>query len=306
MNLLRPKRLPLLGRFAFTVLVLAMLASALGQATTETMDLSGPVATITDFREYPDTTERSMFQTMSFGPDGIALERVYFAYSFRDGSLRSRQVTTYDEAGNRLAAVTMDPDGNPLAQTVYRYDDQGQLIEEASYDAEGTETRRSTFERNAEGNVVVWEVYVAGELDRRTEVEYDAQGRQLEERKYENGQLTEIQTYTEPGWVSEIIEYDDEGQVESTGTIVESEHGSERWEMFDGDGNLEWEFTWAYDENGLTIERREVDGAGDEIVYTYEYEFDDNGNWIRMVVIEEFGDFPADTYEIRDREITYH
>lgn len=295
-----------LCRFVVLLVGFGALASAAAQVTTETADLLGPVATVTEFREFPDSTERNVFQTMSYDPSGTALERVTFSYSFMDGSLRSRLVTTYDEAGKRLAQVTLDPEGNPLAQTVYRYDDEGNLQEEASYDAEGTETRRSTYERDANGNVVVWQLYVGGELDQRTEYDYDEQGRVLEEREYEDGQLTEIETYSDPGRVSEFIEYDEEGNVESTGTVVESEHGTERWEIYDGDGNLEWDMTWTYDENGLTLERREVDGEGDQILYTHAYEFDENGNWIRMVVTEEYKDFPATTYEIRDREITYH
>jgi antitoxin component YwqK of YwqJK toxin-antitoxin module len=306
MHSILPSTVRRLGRLAVLLVGLGALATAPAQVTTATVDLLGPVATISDFREYPDTTERSMFQTMAYRPDGTALERVFFSYSFMDGSLRSRNVTTYDEAGNRLAAVTMDPDGNPLAQTVFRYDDQGNLLEEASYDAAGTETRRVTYERNADGDVVVWEVYVAGALDERNEVDYNAQGQQVEEREYEDGQLTALTTYPEPGRVSETVSYDEEGQVEGTRTATEGEHGTERWEIYDADGNLEWDMTWTYDPNGLILERREVDGEGDEIVYTHEYEFDDNGNWIRMVVTEEYKDIPATTYEIRDREITYH
>lgn len=283
-----------------------MVGAGVAQVTTETIDLVGPVATFTEFLEYPDTTERSVFQTMSYRPDGTALERVYFAYSFMDGSLRSRNVTTYDEAGNRLAVVSMDPDGNPIAQTVLRYDDNGNLVEEASYDAEGTETRRMRYERNADGDVVVWERYIGGELDERGEIDYDAQGRPIEEREYEDGRLTQIETYTEPGKVSEVISYDEEGQVESSRTVVESEHGTERMAIYDADENLEWDMTWTYDENGLTLERREVDGEGDEIVYAYEYEFDETGNWVRMVVTEFYKDMEPTTYEIRDREITYH
>ena len=302
----RRLRFSLLAPLTLALFALGASGHALAQVTTETVDLLGSVATVSEFQEYPGSTERNLSSTWAFRPDGTAAERVFFSYSFMDGSLRSRTVTTYDDRGLPLSRVTLDPDGNPLAQTVFRYDGDGRMTEEASYDAEGTETRRIVYERDAAGNVVVQERYQDGALDERTEREYDDEGRLLEEREYEEGRLTELETYTEPGRVAEFVEYDDEGEIESTGTFVDGEHGTERWTGYDADGNLAFELTWTYDENGLLRERREVDAEGEEIVYRYEYEFDATGNWVRMVVSEDFRDTPTTVYEVRDRQITYH
>jgi YD repeat-containing protein len=223
-----------------------------------------------------------------------------------DGSLGERQVTTYHEAGTALERVTMDPDGARLGRTVFRYDAAGRLVEEAGHDAAGAETRRVTYERNADGHVVAWEVYMNGELDRRTEVDYDAQGRAVEERTYQHGRMSELETYSEPGRVSEVVAYDREGRVRSTRTVVRSANGMERMEIFDRDGHLQFVSTWSYGANGLLTERSTVDGSGVGEVYTYAYELDGTGNWIRMVVTEAFGDAEPTTYEIRDRAIAYH
>lgn len=295
-----------LGRLIAVLLCVSALATAVGQESTETFDLVGAVATVTEFVEYPGATQRNVFQTLAFRPDGTALEHVYLGYSYMDGSLEERRVTTYDEAGKPLARVTTDPDGTPLGRTEFRYDGDGRLVEEASFDTAGAETRRVTYERNADGDVVVWEVYTNGELDRRTEVDYDGRGHVVEERTYEDGRPTELATYSEPGRVFEVVAYDGAGRVRSTRTGVESAHGMERMEIFDRDGHVQFVSTWSYDANGHMTERSTVDGSGVGEVYTYAYELDGTGNWIRMVVTEAVGGMEPTTYEIRDREITYH
>ena len=288
------------------VMVLACVQTAFGQITTQAVDLVGPVAIISEHHEYPETTERRLRQTWTFAPDGAAVERVWLTYDVTDGSLRSRQVTTYDEDGHPLASVTMNPDGEPMGQTVYRYDGDGGLVEQATYDADGVETRRVVYERDAAGNAVAEEFWVQGALDRRYERQFNEQGLLLEERMFRDGRLTEVETYREPGRVADIVRYDDAGEVDATGTLVSSEHGTEEWIFYDAAGNSTGGFFWTYGDNGLVRERREVDSEGREIIYTYAYEFDQRGNWVRQVVTEELGGGSTSVYEISDREIAYH
>lgn len=279
--------------------------SVFAQITTQTIDLVGPVESVLEYREYPGTTERQLLQTWQFTSEGTAQERVWFTYNFMDGSVRSRQVTTYDERGVPLVALTEDPDGEPMGQTVYRYDGAGRMVEQVSFDAEGTETRRVVYERDPDGNAVSEEHWVQGTLGRRYERDFDAQGRLVEQREFAVDRLTEVRTYIEPGRVAEFIEYDEEGDVETTGTLVDSEHGTEEWTFFDAEGNPTSGLFWTYAEDGLVQERRELDSDGREIVYAYAYEFDDRGNWVRQEISESIAG-SASVYEIREREITYH
>ena len=288
------------------ILVVVCAHTAFGQITTQAIDLVGPVATISEHHEYPETTERRLRQMWTFAPDGTAVERVWLIYDFMDGSLRSRQVTTYDENGHPLATVTMNSDGERVGQTVYRYHGDGELVEQATYNAEGVETRRVVYERDAAGNAVAEEFWVQGALDRRYERQFNAQGLLLEERMFRDGRLTEVETYSEPGRIAEIVGYDDTGEIDTTGTLVSSEHGTEEWTFYDAAGNSTGGFFWTYDENGLVTERREVDNEGREIIFTYVYELDERGNWIRQVVTEELGGGSTSVYEISDRAITYH
>lgn len=287
---------------ALVALVLAACASA--QTTAENLDLGGPVAHLEEYRWYPGTTERQLFQTFAIDEDGQAIERVYYAYSFRDGSLRSRYVTTYD-AGRRLATVVLDVDDEPIGQTVYRYDDEGRLTEEVTVDAEGAETRRVTYERDGAGNVVRQVDYTDGAVSRRFENVYDAEGGLIEQRSYdEEGRLYEVETYTVPDLEHDYVSYDEEGEVEATGSVVETEDGTVSWVEFGPDGEVAESYAFAYDENGLQIERRDVYGEDAADVYSYAYELDEYGSWVRRVTTENLGNGP-ETYEIRERVITY-
>lgn len=293
---------PLLVAPLLVALLLATMASA--QTTTENLDLAGPVATVEEYREFPGTTDRQLFQTWSFDEDGLATERVYYAYSFMDGSLRSRQVTTYD-AGRPLATVVLDADDEPTGQTVYRYDDQNRLTEEVTVDADGVETRRVAYERDGAGNVVRQVQYVDGAVRRTVENDYDADGGLIEQRRYdEEGRLYEVETYTVPDLEHDYVRYDEDGEVVATGSVVESEAGTVSIVQLGPDGEVAESYAFAYDENGLQIERRDVYGGGETSVYRYAYDVDERGSWTRQVTTEDLGS-GVETYEIRERVITY-
>lgn len=274
------------------------------QTTLETLDLSGPVAAVEEHREFPGTTDRQLFQTWAFDEDGLATERVFFTYSFMDGSLSGRRVTSYD-AGQPLATVVYDPDDEPTGQTVYRYDGEGRLSEQVTVDAEGIETQRTEYERDAAGKVVRETRYRNGAVSRTFERDYD-DGGLIEERAYdEEGRLYEVESYTVPDLEHEYVRYDEEGEVAATGRVIENEFGTVLIEDLGPDGSVSESYAFVYDEAGRVIERRSVFGEGkyDELL-TYAYEDDERGNWVRRVTTEDLGDGP-EAYEIRDRAISY-
>lgn len=290
---------------AATLAAVLVGGAAWAQTTSETLGLNGPVAEVEEYREFPGTTDRQLFQTWSFDADGVATERVYFTYSFRDGSLSGRQVTSYD-AGQRLATVVYDADDQPTGQTVYRYDGEGRLVEQVTVDAEGVETRRTEYERDADGNVVRETWFRDGAVQRTIESDYDADGGLIEERRFdEEGRLYEVETYTVPDLEHDYVQYDEEGEVEATGRVVENEFGTLLMEELGLDGEVDESYAFVYDEHGRVIERSSVygDGEYDELL-TYVYEDDAQGNWVRWVSTEDRGN-GAEVYEIRERTITY-
>lgn len=170
-----------LARRAGRALVAGSLAAlvtgwaALAQTTSETLGLAGPVAAVEEYRAFPRTTERQLFQTWAFDQAGLATERVYVTYSFMGGSLSGRQVTSCD-AGRILATVVYDADDEPTGQTVHRYDGEGRATEPVTVDADGVETRRIEYERDVAGDVVRETRYQDGAVRRTVESDDDASG----------------------------------------------------------------------------------------------------------------------------------
>lgn len=291
---------------AAVVAALALLVAAPVQAqtTVETLGLTGPVRAMDIYREFPGTTDRQLMFSWTFDEAGLATERVYFTYSFMDGSSTGRWVTTYD-AGLPLAMVVYDADDQPTEQTVYRYDGEGRMTAQVTVDAEGVETRRNDYERDASGNVVRETWIRDGALYATFERTFDASGELLEERSFDGeGDLMEVETYTVPGREYESVRYGEDGEVESTGRGIESEEGTVLLEVLAPDGSVDESYAFAYDDLGRVTERRSTYGEGDVELLTYTYEEDDRGNWVRRVTMEDLGN-GTEVYEIREREIAY-
>ena len=100
------------------------------------------------------------------------------------------------------------------------------------------------------------------------------------------------------------MRYDEEGDIEATGRVIENEFGTVLLERLAPDGSVDESYEFAYDQRGRVIERRTVSGGGDVELLRYTYEDDERGNWVRQVTTEDLGDGP-ETYEIRDRTIRY-
>jgi YD repeat-containing protein len=161
------------------------------------------------------------------------------------------------------------------------------------------------YEHDAAGNVVRWTQYRGGALDRTVERDYDADGARLEERRFDaEGRLIRIARYGVPGREYAYVEYDEEGEVVATGSVIESEFGTVLIEVLAPDGSPVESYAWTYDERGRVLERRSVydDGQREELL-SYAYDDDDRGNWVRQTT-EDDGDGP-EPYEIRERVIRY-
>jgi YD repeat-containing protein len=294
-------------------LTLASLALA-QPSDAERMGFAGPVESVTIYQTYePEEEEPRLRQEWTFGPDGAVTSMVFYSYSFMDGSLRFRGVTTYDADGRRTVQENVAPDGSILGTTTFAYDGEGREIEERVLDEDGTETRRLVSAYDDAGNLIVREVYRDGELAGRTEYDYDGEGRRVAARRFDaDGTLERDTTYTVPDLEYEMLEYDEDGEVEGRTVVVAGDHGTLSAETFLPDGTLDNATYFAYDEAGRMVRREDTvtyevlgEEQRDSSVTVYEYELDDVGNWVRRTSIEDVGMGP-DTIELQVREITYH
>lgn len=303
-------------------LVLLALASwatlatlAMAQASdAEEMGFTGPVASVTIYQTYePEEEEPRLRQEWTFSPEGAVTSMVFYSYSFMDGSLRFRGVTSYDADGRRTVREDIAPDGSIVGTTTFAYDGEGREVEERVLDETGAETRRVVSAYDGAGNLVARESYRDGELVGRTEYDYDGEGRRIAARRFDDaGTLERETTYTVPDLEYEMVEYGEDGEIEGRTVVVEGEHGTLSAETFLPDGTLDNATYFGYDEAGRIVRREDAvtyevlgEEQRDSSVTVYEYAFDDVGNWVRRTTLEDMGMGP-EPIELQVREFTYH
>lgn len=307
-------------RLAFVTSTMALLIAALGtvvhaQTTTESLDLIGPVASVTVYQTYqPEDEEPRLRQEWTFAPDGVMTSRSFYSYSFMDGSLNYRQVAELDETGRVLRTENVAPDGTIVGRSVHEYDGEGRPTRNTNFGEDGEETFGFAWTYDGDGNLTARETFRGGELVDRDEFEYDAQGRRIAGREVDGeGNLTAETTYSVPDLEYETIEYADDGTVEQRHVVVEGEHGVLSAESYLPDGTLADATYFEYrEEDGLTLQRSDIftyesmdTVRTSESTTVYEYEFDATGNWVRKVDVEDNGSGPT-TIAIEVREIEYH
>jgi hypothetical protein len=286
---------------------LALVAGhAAAQVTAGTLGLVGDVATVREYHAYADDDgERRLVVERAFDARGVATSHVFLSYALSDGSLRERQVTSFDDEGRRRVTVAYGPDGAERSRTEYDYDAAWRQVSERALDADGLETRRTDVERDAAGNPVLELRYRGDELRLRTERSFDAEGRWLEVRQYEpDGRLNEVRTAHAGGGSYDFELYDGDGEVEERGSVRVGPHGTESMVAFDGAGALAYEIRFTYDADGREVERRDVEADGSESAIVTRYVLDEVGNWTRIEVFEDYGG-GLELYEVREREIDY-
>lgn len=285
----------------FVALALGVVAAqgAAGQVTAlERAGLSGPVAHVLTEDENEDGARRLRSEAR-YDEAGRLLEIVSYAYDFRDGSLRSRTVTSYD-AGLRLMRETLDATGAVTSTGLFRYDERDLLVEEVVYDAAGVVTVRQTYAYDAAGNVVRHEHYRGAALFRVNELTYGADGALSRHEVFDgDGVLLSEATYADGGLALEETEYDEAGAVvRRTAARLDDRGNFVETLEFDADGAVVERSTFAYDERGLLVEDRfemDLTGRPSEYVTAYAYEFDPQGSWtVRRTL--EFGDVVETLY----------
>lgn len=149
-----------------------------------------------------------------------------------DGNLKSKELSEYDSAGNRLSLTKYTADDQ--VTHIAEYDSQGRVIESIDYDEDGKLSYRSTSEYGEDGK-------------RSSQNEYDADNQLQRQSTYEwvgDNIKKEVDTqyYGENGSVSgyRVLENDDNGN------HISDTHYDSDWNVtsytadyqYDADGNL--------------------------------------------------------------------
>lgn len=165
---------------------------------------------------------------------------------YDDGVLYSRD--SFDENGNRTVSEYYESDGSMTRET---FNENGDTAKRYKYYSDGS---YDVSEYNGFWRSSALSEYAAdGTLKSRTEYEYDENGYDLEERRYDSGgKLTERTVYTHS-----------------------ADGLSRSYVTFDGEGNLEESYEWIDDEEHRTLREVWIDGSG-KIRRGDEYEYDGN------------------------------
>lgn len=166
------------------------------------------------------------------------------------GELKTKAVTKYNKAGNRVDFETFSPDGKLMSKSIfihsdtgtevkryqgfdhlsltthYKYDRLGNESEESNYDPSGTlfMTAKSKYDLN--GNRLVYDRYNQfGHLFLRSNVKFDRKGNEIQEREFDSHEsLQYVTTYQYEGydkqgnWLKRVMLKNDEPR-----TITERE-----------------------------------------------------------------------------------
>jgi hypothetical protein len=104
---------------------------------------------------------------------------------YRDGTLISKRVNTYDSNGNRVESVHYKADGSLIdgpkdpARSEFSYDSKGQVVELIQYDSKRSLVWRLTYSYDKNGNIAEISSYSRGTVlvsHRTFEYEYDSAG----------------------------------------------------------------------------------------------------------------------------------
>ena len=226
---------------------------------------------------------RGFFKSiLEFNKEGNFEEAIYYDF---DGSIFEESTYEYDEEGDLVKEISLDPAGVYLKSTYeYKYDQAGNQVEKIVYNTDGSKNDLYTYEYDEARNLV-------------KEIRYSPDGSIFEESTYEYdeaGNLVKEIVHDIPFDFKSTYEYDDKGNLvkrfdyESEGLLI-------RW-------TNERKETYDYDEEGSIVKiiSYESDGSIKKKV-TYEFEYDMEKNWTRWVL---FKDDVAT--EIVERQIEYY
>ena len=220
---------------AFLLLSGFLLSSGTAQTNSA---FKSPIQKMVTEQESADHPRRTVVEA-TYARDGKQTEHVFYAYSYSDGSLSFKGITSYDDSGKAIAQLRVGADGSPIGRMVYRYDGNGNQVEQVAYDASGAETTKEE-KRYESDRLVERKMYRLGELWRRIETGYRSDGSGKEARQYEaGGTLGEVSTYGPNGDLLKAVTYKADGSVQRSGTAqYDSEGRVVRTENFDGAGKV--------------------------------------------------------------------
>lgn len=327
-----------LGAALLLTATAAAQADAASTTLRERLGFIGPVSQVVTEEEREDVARR-LKSIDRFREDGHPEERTALLYDFGDGTLRSRVVTFFDEAGQALSRETTDASEELVAQVLFRYGETGGVVEQVTYGSDGTVVGRLTYERNATDDIVEQVTYDAqGAITARVVVEWDGDGNPVREERYRgsnlervnvmtygtdgalrtqetsdgDGRLRSVRQYGDERRLQEETAFDEEGEVERRSTATLDDRGNflEIIE-YDADGAVEQRATYTYDERHLLIEETFemfTLNTPTTFVTRYAYEFDEQGNWTKRVKTEDQSGLieTSTVLETLYRSIEYH
>lgn len=136
-----------------------------------------------------------------------------------DGSLRYRDVYTFDERGNRTSKARYNSAGALEYKYVTSYDNSGRKTEDAYYTKADSWASKAVYAYDDRGNKVSETYYKAGGLDiGKMEFKYDDEGRVIEDVLYDTKGLIErrkVYGYNSRGGKTEETSYAADGSLES-------------------------------------------------------------------------------------------
>ncbi len=235
-----------------------------------------------------DDSGRRIKQELLFNESGHLNESTLYSYNYRDGSLRSKAVTTYNQNEQPLSKQILDVNEETLQQTLYRYNEGNQLTEEVTYDAEGNVVQQQLYIYNEMGKEKLLEHYQGTAIVTRLESNYNDEGNLTKQTQTsaDTTLLSEV-IFSGQGRVFEQIYYAEDGSVVSR-DIVSLDEQDNIIESIGHTSDGSTKTSYEYDNAGLVLnESFEMEGFTP--AYRYEYEFDDVGNWIKQVQLEDFG-----------------
>lgn len=167
---------------------------------------------------------------------------------YEDGTIETKRV--YDAHNFLIEFFQYDTDGILYSHTVYKNDSDGRCIEETVYHEDEEFFSWYIYEYADDGTIITTSKSIDGVTQWVTIT--DEEGKLLEERTYEDGELVTTAQYT----------YDENGNTET-------------YKVYEKDVLVVNEF-YVYDDEGNLIEEYEYDAQGDVITkYTYTYKTDD-------------------------------
>lgn len=276
--------------------------------------LKGKVKKITEKRYYAieksgNIEKDSLIETSVFVYD----ENGYSSFTDRDRYKSTDPNCKYDEKGNPIE-YTYNGSFLHNWKCKLKWDDKDRVIEESIFDTDGNLNLKRTFKFDNKDNKIEVECQSASLSDpnrftyRKYIYKYDSDNNLIgwykEDEK--DGSLSLMETYKYDANGKEIEQkYFDDGSLSSITKYIYNNLGNltERNENSIG-GNSSVITIYKYDDKGNEIEQISTGNSDNELIkrnYIYKYEYDKAGNWLRKI---DFLDGKAE--QIKEREIEYY